>query len=81
MRGADIATESAYHAAIDSARSQHAKYSELQATTDFARWLKFRERAGEARAILTEIYEWFTEGFDTPALSEAKVVLDEISHS
>jgi len=36
-------------------------------------------RLDEARAMLTEIYNWFTEGFDTPDLKDAKALLDELS--
>ena len=74
------AVEAAYRAAIECARVQGTKYYELQATTPLARWLKSQERAAEAQILLTEIYRWFTEGFDTPALSEAKALLDELSN-
>ena len=50
----------------------------MQSTTNFARWLKTQERAVEARTMLLEIYGWFTEGFDTVALKEAKTLLDEL---
>ena len=72
--------DAAYRAAIECARSQGARYYELQATTSFACWLKSQERAAEAQTLLAEIYGWFTEGFDTAALSEAKVLLDELSN-
>jgi predicted ATPase len=72
--------DAAYRAAIECARSQGARYYELQATTPFAQWLKSHGRAAEAQALLAEIYGWFTEGFDTPALSEAKALLDELSN-
>jgi tetratricopeptide (TPR) repeat protein len=78
--GAKASTvEAAYRAAIECALGQGAKYYELQATTSFARWLNSQGRAAEAQTLLAEIYGWFTEGFDTPALSEAKAVLDELS--
>ena len=76
---ADISTiEEAYRAAIDCAREQKARYFELQATTHFAGWLKSQQRSAEAQTLLGEVYNWFTEGFDTPALSEAKTLLDEL---
>src|SRR5438309_1891333 len=59
---------------------QGAKYYELQATTSFARWLESQGRAGEVQTVLAEIYGWFTEGFDTPALREAKALLDELNN-
>lgn len=78
---ADASTiDAAYRAAIECARSQGARYYELQATTSFARWLKSQGRAGEAQTVLAEIYGWLSEGFDTPALSEAKALLDELSN-
>jgi hypothetical protein len=51
----------------------------LQAATHFAQWLKSQGRAAEAQTLLGEIYGWFTEGLDTPALAEAKKLLDELS--
>ena len=74
------AIEASYRAAIEGASSQGARYYELQATTPFARWLKSQRRAAEAQTLLAEIYGWFTEGFDTPALKEAKTLLDELSN-
>ncbi len=69
----------AYRVAIESARSQGAKFHELQASTSYARWLNSQGRSVEAQTLLAEIYGWFTEGFDTPALSEAKALLDELN--
>jgi predicted ATPase len=69
----------AYRAAIGCARSQGAKYYELQATTSFARCLKSQRRGAEAQTLLAEIYGWFTEGFHTPVIKEAKALLDEMS--
>jgi tetratricopeptide (TPR) repeat protein len=68
-----------YRGAIECARHQRAKYYELEATTHFARWLKLQRRAKEAHAILAAIYQWFTEGFDTFVLRDAKGLLDELS--
>ena len=79
---ADASTiDAAHRAAIECARDQGAKYYELQATTPFARWLKSQGCAAEAQTLLAEIYGGFTEGFDTPALSEAKALLDELSNN
>ena len=72
------AVEAAYRAALECARVQGAKYYELQGTTSFARWLKSQGRAAEAQTLLAEVYGWFTEGFDTPALKEAKALLEEL---
>ena len=78
--GADASeVGAAYRAAIDCARGQGAKYYELQASTSYARWLNSQGRSVEAHTLLADIYGWFTEGFDTPALSEAKALLDELN--
>jgi hypothetical protein len=50
-------------------------------TTRRLRMLRETSRRAEARAILTEIYNWFTEGFDTADLKNAKALLDELSRS
>ena len=73
------AVEAAYRAALECARVQGAKYYELQGTTSFARWLKSQGRAPEAQTLLAEIYGWFTEGFDTRDLKDAKALLDQLS--
>jgi predicted ATPase len=59
-------------------RGQSAKWWELRATVSLARLLAKQGRRDEARAILAEIYNWFTEGFDTADLKEAKALLDEL---
>jgi predicted ATPase len=58
---------------------QVAKSYELRATTSLARLLRETDRPEEARATLSEIYGWFTEGFDTADLKDAKALLDELS--
>jgi predicted ATPase len=59
---------------------QVAKSYELRATTSLARLLRETDRPEEARAMLAEIYNWFTEGFDTGDLKDAKALLDELSN-
>src|SRR5262249_49168774 len=68
-----------FHRAIDVARDQAAKSYELRAATSLARLLRDTNRRDEARAMLSEIYNWFTEGFDTADLKQAKALLDELS--
>src|SRR5215467_10568834 len=68
-----------FRSAIDVARSQQAKSWELRATTSLSRLLASQHRRDEAYAILGEIYGWFTEGFDTTDLKEAKALLDELA--
>jgi tetratricopeptide (TPR) repeat protein len=60
------------------ARSMGAKAWELRAAMSLADMLAKHDRRGEARAMLAEIYGWFTEGFDTPDLKDAKALLEEL---
>jgi len=68
-----------FERAIKIARSQSAKSWELRATMSLARWLASQGQSDEARAVLAEIYNWFTEGFETGDLKDAKALLDELS--
>jgi Tfp pilus assembly protein FimV len=52
----------------------------LRATTSFARLLRDTDHRDAAREILAEIYGWFTEGFDTADLKDAKALLDELGN-
>jgi predicted ATPase len=67
--------------AIGSARRQKARFYELRATTSLARLLKGQGHRDEARAMLAEIYGWFTEGFEFADLKEAKALLEELEAS
>lgn len=71
--------EADFRAAIVLAQKMSAKAWELRATTSLARLLRDTDRREEARAMLAEIYGWFTEGFDTAALVDAKALLDELT--
>jgi predicted ATPase len=71
--------ERCFRIAIEIARRQSARIAELRATTSLARLLNEQGRRDEARAMLAEIYGWFTEGFDTAALKDAKALLDRLS--
>jgi predicted ATPase len=71
--------ETCFRHAIDIARRQSAKSLELRATTSLARLLDRQGKRDEARQTLGEIYGWFTEGFDTADLKEAKALLEELS--
>jgi len=76
--GDPSAAERSYQQAIAVAKLQSAKLSELQASISVARLLCKQDRRGEARDLLAPIYGWFTEGFDTPVLKEARALLDEL---
>jgi DNA-binding winged helix-turn-helix (wHTH) protein/tetratricopeptide (TPR) repeat protein len=67
-----------FRAAIELAARMSAKTWELPATTSLARLLRDTGRRGEACTMLTEIYNWFTDGFDTPDMKEAKALLNEL---
>ena len=71
--------EKCFRTAIEIARKQHAKSWELRATTSLARLLAKQRKRDKPRAMLAEIYNRFTEGFDTPDLLEAKALLEELS--
>jgi hypothetical protein len=68
--------EQDFRAAIEIARTMRAKSDELRTTTSLARLLRSTNRHNEARTMLAEVYGWFTEGFDTADLREAKLLLD-----
>jgi predicted ATPase len=74
-----IQAEQSFETAIEIARSQKARGWELRATTSLVRLLRDTNRRDEARGMLAEIYNWFTEGFDTADLTDAKALLDELS--
>jgi len=71
--------EGCFHRAIDIARRQQAKSWELRAVTSLARLWQQQGKAKEAHEMLAEIYGWFTEGFDTKDLQEAKALLDSLA--
>jgi predicted ATPase len=71
--------EVAFREALEVARSQSAKSWELRAATSLARLWQRQGRRDEARALLQPVYDWFTEGFDTKDLKDAKVLLDEFT--
>jgi predicted ATPase len=77
---ADISKAEAYfERALAVAREQQAKSWELRAAMSMARLWRYQGKGNEARELLAPVYGWFTEGFDTRDLKEAKALLDELS--
>jgi class 3 adenylate cyclase/predicted ATPase len=73
--------ETCFQRAIEVARIQSAKSRELRATLSLARLLAKQAHRDEARTMLAEVYNWFTEGFDTPDLRDAEALLYELGNS
>jgi len=73
------AAENSYRQALAVGRRQSAKYWELRAALDLGRLWRDHGRGIEARDLLAPVYDWFTEGFDTPVLQDAKTLLDELA--
>ena len=71
--------EVCFRRAIDIARAQQAKSFELRAATSLARLWQSLGRRGAARDLLAPVHGWFTEGFDTADLKDAKALLDELA--
>jgi len=78
-RSAAAEAEHCFRAGLAVARIQEAKWWELRTTVSLARLLRDTNRGDEARTLLGEIYTWFTEGFDTADLKDAKALLPTLS--
>jgi tetratricopeptide (TPR) repeat protein len=76
--GAAEEAERCFRRALEIARDQRFKWNELRVATSLARLLRDQGRHDEARALLEPVYAWFTEGFDTADLKDAKALLDEL---
>ena len=72
--------QACFQQALDVARSQQVKLLELRTATSLSRLWQQQGKRAEARQLLAEVYNWFTEGFDTPDLREAKALLDVLAH-
>ena len=75
----DAANQAYFERALEVARSQQAKSWELRATMSMARLRRDQGKRDEARNLLAPVYNWFTEGFDTLDLKEARALLDELA--
>ena len=73
-----VKAEAYFERALAVARAQQAKSFELRAAMNMARLWRDRGKRDEARDLLAPVYGWFTEGFDTLDLKEAKALLDEL---
>jgi class 3 adenylate cyclase/predicted ATPase len=71
--------ESCFNRAVEVAGRQSAKSPELRAATSLARLWHQQGKTGQARALLAPVYDWFTEGFDTADIKDAKALLNELS--
>ena len=71
--------EACFYQALTVARRQQATAHELRAALSLSRLWQQQDKCAEARQLLAEVYGWFTEGFDTPDLQEAKALLDELA--
>ena len=71
--------EGHFERALAIARSQQAKSFELRASMSMARLWRDQGKRDEARELLAPVYGWFTEGFDTPDLKQAKALLNELA--
>ena len=70
--------ETCFQQALEVARRQQAKSWELRAAVSLSRLWQRQGKRAEARQLLAEVYNWFTEGFDAPDLQEAKALLEEL---
>jgi len=75
----EVAVEANYRQAMHIARQQSAKSLELRAAISLGRLLQKQGKPNEARQTLAEVYDWFTEGFDTADLKEARALLDALA--
>jgi predicted ATPase len=79
QQGAEELAEADFNDAIALAREMSAKAWELRVSMSLARLWRDQGRRAEARDLLAPVYGWFTEGFDTADLKEAKALLDELT--
>ena len=70
--------EACFHKALEVAHKQEAKSLELRAATSLARLWQQQGKVAEARDLLAPVYNWFTEGFDTADLKDAKALLEAL---
>jgi predicted ATPase len=81
MQGHEVEAEADLHKALAVARAQQARSWELRATLNLCRLWCVQGKRDEARRMLADIYGWFSEGFDTPDLQEAKALLVDLTEN
>jgi len=79
LQGNRAETEAHLRKAAETSRRQKAKFLEVRFATALARLYAAQGRKEEGRQLLKEVYDWFTEGFDTRHLKEARALLDELN--
>jgi predicted ATPase len=79
LTGDRLGAEASFRDAIALAQQQSAKFFELRAALDLARHWRAQGKHDDAQDLLAPIYGWFTEGFDTLDLKEAKALLDGLA--
>ncbi len=79
LKGDLDGAERNFLASLDWARRQQAKMLELRTSTSLARLWQSQGKRKDAYELLAPVYDWFTEGFDTKDLLEAKSLLDELA--
>ena len=77
--GQQVEAEGSMQQALTVARRQEAKSLELRAAMSLSRLWQQKSKRAEARELLAPLYGWFTEGFDTPDLQDAKALLEELA--
>jgi Tfp pilus assembly protein PilF len=75
MMGDEKEAETSLKKALESARSLNARWWELRAAIDLAQLWRRQGKTEQARQVVKEVYSWFSEGFDTPELREARKLL------
>jgi len=79
FKEAEAEAEECFLQALEVARKQQAKSLELRAVMSLARLWQRQGKKDEARQLLAEVYNWFTEGFETKDLQEAKALIEELA--
>ncbi len=79
VRDLEKEAEGCFRKAIEIAQQQQAKSLELRATMSLARLWQKQGKHKDARKMLAQVYDWFTEGFDTADLQEAKALIEELA--